>query len=164
MFGPDPAGHHEINLLLHALNVALLFWVLVRATGRVGRSAVVAGLFALHPINVESVAWLAERKNLLSMLFLLLTMAAYRHYARNPRVGRYAAVFVLFALGLMAKPQIIVLPFLLLLWDYWPLERCSPAQKKSAVPRYPPARLQHAGAGEKVPSSWFFAPPAQSSR
>ncbi len=153
MFGPDPAGHHEINLVLHALNVALLFWVLVRATGRVGRSAVVAGLFALHPINVESVAWLAERKNLLSTLFLLLTMAAYRHYASRYlwRAGRYAAVFVLFALGLMAKPQIIVLPFLLLLWDYWPLERLLPPPlEKKAVPQYPPRTVKQLLL-EKVP-------------
>jgi Flp pilus assembly protein TadD len=126
MFGLDPVGPHEINLLLQVVNVLLLFWVLQRATGRWGPSAMVAGLFALHPINVETVAWVAERKNLLSMLFLLLALAAYRWYAREPRVGRYILVAVLFALGLMAKPQVITLPFLLLLWDYWPLQRVSP--------------------------------------
>lgn len=125
MFGPDPAGPHEVNILFHLLNVLVLFWVLQRATGMAGRSAIVAGLFALHPINVETVAWVAERKNLLSMLFLLLALAAYRWYARQPRVGRYLLVAFLFCLGLLAKPQVITLPFLLLLWDYWPLQRMS---------------------------------------
>ena len=88
-----------------------------------GRSFMVAALFALHPINVESVVWVAERKNLLSMLFFLLALGAYRWYAREPRPQCYAVVAILFALGLMAKPQIITLPFVLLLWDYWPLRR-----------------------------------------
>ena len=123
LFGLDPAGPHLINLLLHVLNVVLLFWVLLRATGFAGRSAMVAALFALHPINVQSVAWVAERKNLLSMLFFLLALGAYRWYAREPRISRYVVVGVLFALGLMAKPQIITLPLVLLLWDYWPLKR-----------------------------------------
>ena len=123
LFQLNPAGHHEVNLVLHLLNVLLLFWVLQRATGLVGRSAMVAGLFALHPINVETVVWVAERKNLLSMFFFLLALGAYRWYARQPRLGRYGAVALLYALGLMAKPQIVTLPFVLLLWDYWPLQR-----------------------------------------
>ena len=123
LFQLDPAGHHDTNLLLHALNVALLFWVLWQATGYPGRSLMVAALFALHPINVESVVWVAERKNLLSMLFFLLALGAYRWYARQPRVGRYAAVTLLYVLGLLSKPQVITLPFVLLLWDYWPLRR-----------------------------------------
>ncbi len=123
MFGPDPVGPHEVNLLLHVVNVLLLFWVLERVTSKAGRSAMVAGLFALHPMNVETVAWVAERKNLLSMLFLLLALAAYGWYAKQPRAGRYVLVAFLFVLGLMAKPQVITLPFVLLLWDYWPLER-----------------------------------------
>ena len=123
LFQLNPAGHHDVNLLLHVLNVLLLFWVLQRATGFVGRSAMVAALFALHPINVESVAWIAERKNLLSMMFFLLALGAYRWYASNPRVGRYLIVALLFRCGLMAKPQVITLPFVLLLWDYWPLGR-----------------------------------------
>ncbi|MFZ0794058.1 MAG: tetratricopeptide repeat protein [Candidatus Korobacteraceae bacterium] len=123
IFGFNAAGPHDENLLLHVLNVGLLFWLLQRATGRIGRSAMVAALFALHPINVESVAWISERKNLLSMTFFLLALAAYRWYARNPQVGRYLVVAALFALGLMAKPQVITLPFVLLLWDYWPLQR-----------------------------------------
>ena len=89
LFGLDPAGHHSTSLLLHTLNVVLLFWVLQAATGYAGRSAMVAALFALHPINVESVAWIAERKNVLSMVFFLLALGAYRWYAREPRLGRY---------------------------------------------------------------------------
>ncbi len=123
MFGLDAGKHHETNLLLHVINVVLLFLVLWRASDYIGRSAMVAALFALHPINVESVAWIAERKNLLSMMFFLLTFGAYRWYARQPAWSRYLTVFALFALGLMAKPQVITLPFVLLLWDYWPLER-----------------------------------------
>jgi hypothetical protein len=123
LYGLDPSGHHDSSLLLHTLNVVLLFWVLQSATGYVGRGAMVAALFALHPINVESVAWIAERKNLLSMMFFLLALGAYRWYAREPRVGRYAVVALLYALGLLAKPQVITFPFVLLLWDYWPLQR-----------------------------------------
>ena len=131
LFQLDPAGHHDTNLLLHALNVALLFWVLWQATGYPGRSLMVAALFALHPINVESVVWVAERKNLLSMLFFLLALGAYRWYARQPRVGRYAAVTLLYVLGLLSKPQAITLPFVLLLWDYWPLRRMAIRDEQS---------------------------------
>jgi tetratricopeptide (TPR) repeat protein len=123
VFGFGADGPHDENVLLHALNGVLLFWLLQRATGRVGRSAMVAALFALHPINVESVAWISERKNLLSMLFFLLALAAYRWYASKPQGGRYLVVAAFFTLGLMAKPQVITLPFVLLLWDYWPLGR-----------------------------------------
>ena len=123
LFQLNPAGHHDVNLLLHVMNAVLLFWVLLRATGYAGRSFMVAALFALHPINVESVAWIAERKNPLSLLFFLLALGAYRWYAREPRVGRYVAVALLYALGLLAKPQVITFPFVLLLWDYWPLRR-----------------------------------------
>jgi len=125
--------HHDTNLLLHVFNAVLLFWILSQATGYVGRSWMVASLFALHPINVESVAWIAERKNLLSMFFFLLALGAYYAYARKPQVGRYLAVAGLYALGLMCKPQIITLPFVLLLWDYWPLERIA-FRQKAAVP------------------------------
>jgi len=123
MFDLNPAGPHDVNVLFHIVNALLLFWMLQRATGFVGRSWMVAALFALHPVNVETVAWIAERKNLLSMFFLLLTLAAYRWYARKPQLSRYLVVAVLFALGLMSKPQVITLPFVLLLWDYWPLGR-----------------------------------------
>ena len=128
LFGLNPAGPHYVNVLLHAANAVLLFWVLCSATGAMGRSWTVAALFALHPINVESIAWIAERKNVLSMLFFLLALLAYGHYAKRPSVGRYSAVMVLFACGLMAKPMIITFPFILLLWDYWPLERTDSAR------------------------------------
>jgi protein O-mannosyl-transferase len=134
LFGLDPAGHHSTSLLLHALNVVLLFWVLQAATGYAGRSAMVAALFALHPINVESVAWIAERKNVLSMVFFLLALGAYRWYAREPRLDRYLLVAVLFALGLLSKPQVITFPFVLLLWDYWPLQRMITKEHDSAGP------------------------------
>ncbi len=126
MFGIDPAGHHAMNIVYHALDAVVLFWVLLLATGFVGRSFMVAALFALHPINVESVAWVAERKTVLSTLFFLLALGAYRWYARRPGNPRYTVVAALFVLGLMAKPQIITLPCVLLLWDYWPLRRMFP--------------------------------------
>ena len=132
LFGLNPAGHHDTNILLHAANVALLFLLLQWTTGFTWRSLMVAALFALHPINVESVAWISERKNLLSMLFFLLALWAYAWYARNPGVRRYAIVVFCFGLGLMAKPQIITLPFVLLLWDYWPLRRMFPGQRDLA--------------------------------
>lgn len=123
MFDTSPGGAHQTSMLLHGLNAALLFWVLLAATGYAGRSFMVAALFAIHPINVESVAWISERKTVLSMLFFILALGAYRWYAKNPKALRYAVVALLFALGLMAKPQIITFPFVLLLWDYWPLKR-----------------------------------------
>ena len=131
LFGLDPAGPHDVNLLLHIVNALLLFWVLQRATGFVGRSWMVAALFALHPINVESVAWIAERKNLLSMFFFLLTLAAYRWYVQRPKDTRYLLVAIFFALGLMSKPQVITLPFVLLLWDYWPARPLRHARRRS---------------------------------
>jgi tetratricopeptide (TPR) repeat protein len=123
LFGLNAGAHHDVNLLLHLCNVLLLFWVLWQATGEIGRSCMVAALFALHPVNVETVAWVAERKSLLSMLFFLLALGAYRWYTVWPKVTRYTVVALLFAMGLMAKPQIITLPLVLLLWDYWPLRR-----------------------------------------
>jgi tetratricopeptide (TPR) repeat protein len=144
LFKDRAGGHHETNLLLHAVNVALLFWVLLRATGRAGPSLMVAALFALHPVNTESVVWIAERKNLLSMLFFLLTLGAWGWYARKPQWRRYLVVAFLFALGLMSKPQVITLPFVLLLWDYWPLERMFAAKLPAA-----------SGCAERAPARSF---------
>src|SRR5208282_4612948 len=127
LFGLNPAGPHIINVLLHAANAVLLFLILDSTTGLAWRSLVVAALFALHPINVESVAWISERKNVLSMLFFLLALAAYGWYTRRPGVGRYLTVTLAFALGLMTKPQVITFPFALLLLDYWPLCRLARA-------------------------------------
>jgi tetratricopeptide (TPR) repeat protein len=123
LYGLNPYGHHVTNVLLHVLNVVLLFLLLVRATGAVGRSLLVAALFAFHPMNVESVAWIAERKNVLSTFFFLLTLGAYGWYALKPEVKRYVAVAALFVLGLAAKPMVVTLPFVLLLIDFWPLRR-----------------------------------------
>src|ERR1017187_633417 len=123
LFELNPAGHHDVNLLLHVLNVLLLFWVLQQATGYAGRSFMVAALFAVHPLNVESVAWVAERKNVLCMFFFLLALAAYGWYVRRPGIVRYIFVWLLFAFGLMSKPMVITFPFVLLLLDYWPLGR-----------------------------------------
>jgi tetratricopeptide (TPR) repeat protein len=126
LFGFKPEAPHTINILLHAANAVVLFLILLRATGCGWRSLGVAALFALHPINVESVAWIAERKNVLSMLFFLLALAAYGWYVRSPGVARYLAVTLAFALALMTKAQVITFPFALLLLDYWPLNRLLP--------------------------------------
>src|SRR5208282_558633 len=123
IFGLNPEGPHSVNVLLHAANAVLLFLILESATGLAWRSLMVAALFALHPMNVESAAWIAERKNVLSMLFFLIALAAYGWYACRPRVGRYLAVTCAYALGLMTKPQVITFPCALLLLDYWPLGR-----------------------------------------
>jgi protein O-mannosyl-transferase len=123
LFHSNPAGHHFTSVLLHALNVALLFLVLTGSTRRVGPSLFVAVLFAVHPLNVESVAWIAERKNVLCTSFFLLTLITYRWYAQKPHWERYLAIVLLFAAALAAKPMAITLPFVLLLWDYWPLQR-----------------------------------------
>jgi tetratricopeptide (TPR) repeat protein len=123
LYGVNPGGHHITNLLLHLANVVLLFLLLVRLTGAVWRSGFVAALFAVHPLHVESVAWVSERKDVLSAFFWILTMWAYARYAERPGVKRYLPVFLLFALGLTAKPMLVTLPFVLLLMDYWPLNR-----------------------------------------
>jgi len=121
--GMNAGGHHLTSILLHLANAVLLFWMLYRATGAWRRSAVVSILFAVHPLHVESVAWIAERKDVLSTLFWLLTMHAYVSYVRRPCLNRYLAVVVLFALGLMSKPMLVTLPLVLLLFDIWPLDR-----------------------------------------
>lgn len=123
LFGLDPGPHHLTSAVLHVVNTLLLFGLLLRMTGALFRSAFVAALFELHPLHVESVAWIAERKDVLSGLFLFLTLWAYLAYVRRPRRSRYALVLVLFALGLMAKPMLVTLPFVLLLLDVWPLGR-----------------------------------------
>ena len=125
LYGLDARGHHLTNLWLHAGNAVLLFLTLDAMTGAVARSALVAALFALHPLHVESAAWVAERKDVLSTLFALLTIAAYARWTLRPSAARYAAVLVAFALAAMAKPMVVTLPFVLLLLDAWPLGRCA---------------------------------------
>ncbi len=123
LFGLEPQWHHLMNLLFHLVNTVLLFLVLHRMTKALWQSAFVAALFALHPLHVESVAWVAERKDVLSAFFWILTMGAYCYYVERPKLRRYLIVVVFFALGLMAKPMLVTLPLVLLLLDYWPLQR-----------------------------------------
>ncbi|UCF42636.1 MAG: tetratricopeptide repeat protein [Planctomycetota bacterium] len=123
LFGADPGRHHLTSLLIHTISSIVLFAVFKKMTGEVWLSGFVAAAFALHPLHVESVAWIAERKDVLSGLFWMLTMAVYLRYARQRRIGWYVATILVFALGLMAKPMLVTLPFVLLLLDYWPLER-----------------------------------------
>src|SRR5262245_35626567 len=132
LYGLDPRAHHLTSLGLHAIDGVLLFLVLDAMTGAPARSALVAALFALHPLHVESVAWVAERKDVLSTCFALLAIAAYVRWTRAPALPRYLAVAAAFALGLLAKPMVVTLPFVLLLLDLWPLARW---------PRTPAARL-----------------------
>ena len=130
LYGLNPKGYHLTNLFFHIANALLLFVVLLRMTGALWQSSFVAVMFAIHPLNVESVAWIAQRKNVLSTLFWLLTMWAYIRYAEKPSIKRYGFVFIFFALGLMSKPMLVTLPFVLLLLDYWPLRRLKLAQEK----------------------------------
>jgi tetratricopeptide (TPR) repeat protein len=134
LFKLNPAGPHYVNVLLHTGSAILLLLLLESATGLTWASFMVAALFALHPVNVESVAWAAERKNVLSMVFFLLTLHAYGWYVRRGGgLRRYAVVAALFALGLMAKSEIITLPFVLLLWDFWPLGRVAVLSSQFSV-------------------------------
>jgi tetratricopeptide (TPR) repeat protein len=123
LFGLNPTGHHLVSVAIHIVNALLLLWILNNLTGAIWPSAFIAAVFALHPLQVESVAWIAERKTVLSGLFWFLTMAAYIHYARRPGLSRYLAVLLVFGLCIMTKPIVITLPLVLLLLDYWPLDR-----------------------------------------
>src|SRR5438874_2134181 len=123
LYGLNAGGHHFTNLALHTIAVLLLFRVLRVTTGALWPSGFVAALFAIHPLHVESVAWVSERKDVLSGVLFLLTLAAYVRYARAPSPGRYFIVALIFTLGLMSKPMLVTVPFVLLLLDYWPLRR-----------------------------------------
>jgi len=155
LFGLNAGGHHLTNVLLHTAGAILLFLVLRKMTGAIWRSAFVAAVFAVHPLRVESVAWVTERKDVLSGVFFMLTLWAYVEYVRKPRSFiRYLTVMFLFALGLMSKPMLVTLPFVLLLLDYWPLNRFPPLSPGSGVEPVPwltnfsiPARL----VAEKIP-------------
>ena len=155
LFGLWAGGHHLVSAGFHAVNAVLLLAVLWALTGALWRSAAVAALFALHPLRVESVVWAAERKDVLSALFWLLTMGAYLHYLRRPGPGRFLMALGLFALGLAAKPMLVTLPFVLLLLDGWPLGRAFPSGGRCS-PRagYPAARVWLRLFAEKLP---FFA-------
>ena len=151
LFGLNPVGHHLTNLLFHIANSLLLFWLLKRMTEAVWRSFFVAAVFALHPLHVESVAWAAERKDVLSGFFWLLTMAAYVEYGRRPGIVKYLLVTLSFCLGLMAKPMLVTLPFVLLVLDYWPLRRF---QWQHQIKGKVPPKSQSAGSGGHVTSVW----------
>jgi tetratricopeptide (TPR) repeat protein len=125
VFGVSPRGTHLVNASLHAASAALLFLVLAGMTGAFWRAALVAAGFALHPLHIESVAWAAERKDVLSAFFWVAAMGAWVRYARRPRLGRYLAAAGLFALGLLSKPMVVTLPVILVLLDFWPLGRVS---------------------------------------
>src|SRR5881394_1398443 len=154
LYGLNAGGHHATNVLLHAVAVLLLFSVLRQMTGAFWKSAIVAALFAIHPLHVESVAWVSERKDVLSAIFFFLMLIMYARYTRAPSIIRYLAVAVLFATGLMSKPMLVTAPFILLLVDYWPLRRL---EKPSAVTnaKNPRAGKQKRGAQnlllEKIP-------------
>jgi protein O-mannosyl-transferase len=132
IYGNNPAGHHITNLCLHAANAVLLFLLLLYMTGYLGRAAMVAFLFALHPAHVESVAWIAERKDVLCAFFFLCTLLAYAWHLRNPSWKRFALVVFGFACALLSKPMAVTLPFTLLLLDYWPLRRITFAEETRA--------------------------------
>jgi Flp pilus assembly protein TadD len=152
LFGLAPAGHHLVNVVLHAANAALLLVFLARTTGARWRSAFVAAVFAIHPLHVESVAWVAERKDVLSTFFGLVALLAYARYAARPRLGSFLWVSLAFALSLLAKPMWVTLPALLLLVDFWPLQRIerSPIAVNEGVPAVPRVSLARA-LREKAP-------------
>jgi protein O-mannosyl-transferase len=154
LFGLDPLGHHATSIFWHALNTALLFYVLQSATGMSLRSLIVAVLWSIHPLAVESVSWVAERKNVLSMLLLLLTLLVYIRYVHQPSRGRYIGVAVLFVLALTAKPMVITLPLVLIIADFWPLNRIDEWSVQAGKPES--AKISLAGAlAEKVPLLLF---------
>src|SRR5690606_18970454 len=149
LFGLNPAGYHLVNLLFHVLNTVLLFLVLRRMTKATWPCAFVAALFAIHPLHVESVAWVVERKDVLSTFFWMLTMGAYSYYVEQKTVQRYAFVVLFFILGLMSKPMLVTLPFVLLLLDFWPLQRFTEA---IPAPRIPAAEIRPEISGKKKKS------------
>jgi len=137
IFGRDPGGHHAMNVVLHALNAVLLLLALKALTGSLWRSLLVAAFFALHPLRVESVAWVSERKDVLSGTFWMLTLLAYAAHARRPTRTAYCTLLITFTLGLLAKPMLVTLPCVLLLLDYWPLRRTTSLTGLNSFPRTP---------------------------
>lgn len=151
LFGRDARGHHATNLLLHIASTLLLFLFFQRATGRVGRSGVVALLFALHPLHVEPVVWISSRKDVLSTLFWMCALVAYERYCRAPSLLRYAALLLSYVAGLLSKPMVVTLPVILLVFDYWPLRRLALPGSSRAI------AADEVGASEaRRPRSWVF--------
>ncbi|MFV9644563.1 MAG: tetratricopeptide repeat protein [Desulfobacterales bacterium] len=161
IYGLIPGMHHSVGLIFHIANSLLVFMALKQMTGALWRSAFVAALFALHPINVESVAWVAERKNVLSAFFWMLTMLTYISYSKQLSFYRYITTILLFVLGLMAKPVLVTLPFVFLLLDYWPLQRLRFGQNKTIKPRVSASGFQESSVFrlilEKIPFFVFSA-------
>jgi protein O-mannosyl-transferase len=155
LYGLDPAGHHFTNVLFHTIAVVLLLLAMQQMTGSLWRSAFVAALFAIHPLHVESVAWVSERKDVLSAVFFMLTLGAYVRYVRAPSLLSYFLLLLLFALGLMSKPMLVSVPFVLLLLDYWPLGRITNVGFSKTLKWQPPGSIQwpvmRRLVGEKVP-------------
>src|SRR5437588_1983755 len=152
LFAVNPGAPHLVNVFFHSVAVVLLFILLAQVTNRVWLSAFVASIFAVHPLRVESVAWLAERKDVLSGVFFMLTLLAYFRWTRKQTVGCYLTMSILFACGLMSKPMLITTPFILLLLDYWPLNRFSGATlSKLAIEKIPLFALS---AGSCVATLW----------
>ena len=147
LWGVRAGGHHLTNVVLHTIAVVLLFLVLQQMTGAIWQSAFVAALFAIHPLHVESVAWISERKDVLSAVFFTLTLGAYVRYVRSPSIGRYLTMSILFALGLMSKPMLVTVPLVLLLLDHWPLQRFAGRSsiKRLALEKIPLLALSAAG-------------------
>ncbi len=154
LFGINSRGHHLMNLAIHIANVLLLFGLLRKMTGALWQSAFVAVLFAIHPLHVESVAWAAERKDVLSTFFWMVTLWAYLYYIKNPGIGRYFLIMLPFALGLMAKPMLVTLPFVLLLLDYWPLGRLRFQTKPHSNPS--PKKPTKQGREVKQGAAWVI--------
>jgi tetratricopeptide (TPR) repeat protein len=170
LHGLHAGGYHLTNVLLHTASVILLFLILRQMTGALWRSAFVAAVFAIHPLRVESVAWVAERKDVLSGFFFMLTLGAYVHYVRNPKsVARYLMVATAFVLALLSKPTVVTLPFVLLLLDYWPLQRVEPRKLSGLVLEKLPLLALAAGAcvltvlaaGKEIASNDNFSMPAR---
>ena len=132
LHGLSAGGYHLTNIILHIMSTLLLFWLFNRMTGAVWRSAFVAAFFALHPLHVESVAWIAERKDVLSAFFWMLTLCLYVYYTEKPVIQRYLLVLLCFACGLMSKSMVVTLPIVMILLDYWPLDRLQ-KQKAGAL-------------------------------
>jgi hypothetical protein len=160
LFGMQPGMHHLVNVFFHVLNTALLFLVLRQMTGALWRSAFVAALFALHPLHVESVAWVAERKDVLSSFFWLLTMWAYARYAQKPGLPSYWPVLLFFSLGLLAKPMLVSLPLVLFLMDYWPLGRLRGKRETAQAPMTSSAMPEKQGKKRKQQLRVQKRPPA----
>src|SRR5208283_1757350 len=151
LHGLNAGGYHLTNLILHILSVLLLFWLFNRMTGAIWRSAFVAAIFALHPLHVESVAWIAERKDVLSAFFWMLTLCLYVYYTEKPVIKRYLPVEISFVCALMSKPMVVTLPLVMILLDYWPLKRFKSKTTGNNLAEVLPVKVSLWPLWEKIP-------------